>query len=277
MDMKDKFLIWIDDSADDMEPLLYGIIPKLWENNIVSKTVFLGDATRIPSDVTLKIYEQKIYNVFNNFLKSINENTTILSSDESNYIKELQEKYFSKYTHGDFAMQVSDDSTNEIAAWKNLNTDEKNAFIEKYKSDNDYKNKYTVESILNVIDNTLLPKKSADENKSYEVVYALDLVLLEKDEEKMNCISDQAIPIISMELYNYITKTLNKKCIIYTKYTFLNRVQNNWKNLYSKIYNDSEICRVEIKSREGLQFGSLNKHTIDCFKSMFEREDNYGN
>ena len=96
--------------------------------------------------------------------------------------------------------------------------------------------------------------------------FALDVVLLKDDEKKLNQMSDDCIPILSMELYHYITTTLKAKCVLYSKYTYLHRLQENWKALYKARYN----IEVEMFPRDGLYLGSIDPVIINALKEATE-------
>lgn len=93
-----------------------------------------------------------------------------------------------------------------------------------------------------------------------DYVYMIDVKLMLQDVEKIDCEQQDCKPIISMELFNFIKNELKQDYIIYSRYTYLNRVNDNWNYVYEKTYTDNH--KVEILDRTGFIYGSIDKSYV---------------
>ena len=251
----DKTIIWIDDSQNDMEAVATGAFVEFWRAGIQNKTLFLGD---FDGPVDKADYENDIHYIFNDeYEESVNANDEY-SKSENNKICDIQKTIFSDNTPIQLVKKLPDDSNDKydiikslIETWK-----ENPPKIEDWKSQNDLGPNFSVNCVFDEIENA-------------DVLYALDLVLLKGDEVKLNCDIDSCIPILSLELYHYITQKLKKECILYSQFTYLNRLQNNWKYLYKERYGVN-MENIDIIGRTALNCGSIDTEIINKIKKMFE-------
>lgn len=258
---KNKTLIWIDDRCDDMEQIARGAFMKLWEYGIYSKTVFFGDYYRKVSKSEFEIYKQTVNDLF---FELYDLRCDPVAQEENSELVKLYNDYFKDDNINNLALCIPSNDNKElrkeidslIKEWKSLIHDNNVWVPDNKEIDQDYQ----VDSIFKSIENA--------EN----FVYALDVVLLKGDFKKLNCSYEKSVPVISMELYHFITKKLNAPCVLYSRYTYLNRLENNWKKLYYERYSDDKINNIDIKSREGLNFGALNKQTLEFIKNLVEKK-----
>ncbi len=258
--MNDKTLIWIDDRDDKMEQVANGAFMHLWKEGIMNFTVFFGDCFGNISDTNVEFYNINVKNLFSDFYRHCINPDNQESINEFKDLYDLYEQLKPDESIPKFTLRLPNDGKEHrekiqklIDLWKNDPPSLKEWINKKALAD-----KYSVECIFNAI---------SDYDK---VSYALDLVLLEGDLDKLNCNQEDCKPVISMELYRFITKTLKRKCVIYSQYTSLNKLQNNWKYLYSKHYDDTRIEDIDIIVRDGLYKGSINEEAIKKIKRLFK-------
>lgn len=67
-------------------------------------------------------------------------------------------------------------------------------------------------------------------------VYVLRMDLLSSDREELENGLDKGY--LSMELYFYITKVLNKKCVLFTEESVDDVVKKNWMEIYNNYFGD---------------------------------------
>lgn len=252
-------IIWIDDRDDDMEQIARGAFCELWQHGIFNKTVFLGDYIKEVSAEDCEAYSYTI----NDILYDLCRDKGVLANEveeDNGELKTLFNAYQSNYSVTDMATCINDKRNLEykeqiksmINSWKKIDSTTKIQNKESIKSNPDY----NVEHFFALIDNPS------------QFVYALDVVLLEGDEGKLNCDAEDRLPVLSMELYHYITKELKCKCLLYSRYTYLNRLSDNWRELYSILYDVND--NLHILSREELYEGSVNQNIIinlsNCWK-----------
>lgn len=251
----EKIIIWIDDSQNDMEGVANGAFIELWKAGIQNKTLFFGD---FDGPVDELEYDEDIQFIFNDLYEECVNINDEYSKSEYDKICQIKDEAFSYDNTIELVKKIPDDSNDKnseieslIKIWK-----ENPPKIDDWKSKKILTAKYNVNCIF-------------DEIKNADVLYALDLVLLKGDENKLNCDIDSRVPVISIELYHYITHELKKKCILYSQFTYLNRLQNNWKELYKQRYGkDNE--NINIIGRDALNSGSIDTEVINSIKKFFE-------
>lgn len=260
--MNNKTLIWIDDRDDKMEQVAYGTFPYLWKEGILNLTAFFGDNNGEISASNVMNYKKTVKNLFIKLYDRYIDPNNEESVNEYHKLFKLYNEIKPDFYFSKLAINLSNNNeTNKekICFMTNLwKTD--SSLYDKWIIDKPLEEKYSVECLLQTIDNY------------NEVSYALDLVLLEGDLSKLNCNQEDSEPVISMELYHYITKKLNRKCMIYSQYTYLDRLQNNWKYLYTQRYKDTKIEDINIVRREGLYKGSIKEETINELINLFDEE-----
>lgn len=266
--MTDKFLLWIDDGNEDMEQVARGAFIELWKEGIYNKTIFFGDFKKRTTKQELEIFKNTVISLFLRLYRTCNNSSIEYVSKNNAQLQTLFDEYFNpKYDEqnkkeiadcipSDDENEFSDSIISLINSWKELDSREILRNSEKTETNAIY----CVDKIFDII---TTPEKYS---------YAIDVVLLEDDERKLNCENGKSLPVISMELYHYITKRLNSPCLLYSRYTYLNRLQDNWKDLYANLYNE-KLSSINIISRDDLYHGSLNESTIRCFKNLFQGEE----
>lgn len=242
---KDSVIFWIDDRDDDMEQIVEGMFCELWKRGISNKTLFFGDAVREVDDERLSEYRGRVADEFQNLFVLYDGDIENMEPDEKKIcsnLRAISEK------------DLADDHIDSLANWLPLNEDKIADVVKKWKigidketweSEKELSQSYNLEELWK----RLAPKING--------TVALDVVLLEGDERKLNCKEDDACPVISMEFYYHITKKLGHQCVLYSKYTSLNRLQNNWKKLYKARYGDLQK-ELKIYSRRALYKGQIN-------------------
>lgn len=264
-------IIWIDDRSDDMEQIARGTFCALWKSGIFNKTVFLGDYVQEVSGEDCKAYSYLINDLLYEMFQSECENEDEDNEDENNVaLRKLYTNYKENYDVFDMATCINDEKNcvnkeqivSMINHWKRLDSTTDIFEKDSKKLADDYK----VDCFFQLI------------NNPSQFVYALDIVLLKGDEEKLNCDTECSLPVLSMELYHYITKELKCKCLLYSRYTYLNRLANNWKKIYLSTYltdngnqENHKECDLNILPRDELYEGSVKKSVIQNLKDMFER------
>ncbi len=253
-------IVWIDDREDEMEKVARGAFVELWKEGILSRVAFLGNA--FPDcicDDPICFADEEIIGNFKRY-KYCCENqlggTAIVNEailkEVDDELSNLDKNYLAFCIPND---NVTSDLQNKInvilESWE-----KRNSILSENWCNRQYRLEelYSVKNIFASIENP------------GDFAYALDIILLKNDEDKLNCDIKLAEPILSMELYHYITKELGAPCLLYTKYSYLNRLRDNWISLYSKRYNDIE--GDSIVSRENLNLGSIDNSTIVKLKEL---------
>lgn len=267
--MNNKRMIWIDDREDDMKKIISGTFPELWKEGINSQIIFFGDSYPRSANFTSKYFSRFLVDSFFDFYDACTEKEGMLRDSNKNPVKKMYDSFSSKkFNSNQLVKCIPDDidNSNEIIslmdAWKNLGNDEANTkeFLRVW---DDEKSQLPEEYKTDLIFKLISPPQ--------QCAFALDVVLLKGDEEKLNCKTEESIPIISMELYHYITVVLGCECLLYSRYTYSNRLQKNWSYLYKKRYNSSNQESIDIRSRDGLHHGVQNNETINAIKSKFKK------
>lgn len=253
-----KILIWLDDSSNRMEQIARQTFSELWQVGIFNKTVFFGDYVQKVKGKNLKAYQLIVNDLFYHLCQS----KGIISEDNTTPFLELSALYTDYQNNGsleDIAISLHSEGVPEdvqekidalTTSWKQL-ANTKEIWGKTFKETEE---KYDVSCIFETV---------ADVK---HFAYALDLILLDGDEDKLNCAEEKSVPIISMELYRYITTNLQAKCVLYSSDTCLNRLTNNWKMLYQKRYGKTQL---DIIQRSLLHRGSLDNATLETFKNLF--------
>lgn len=258
--MNNKTLIWIDDRDDKMEQVANGAFMYLWKEGIMNFTVFFGDGFRKISDTDVEFYNINIKNLFSDFYARCIDPKNHESINEFKELDDLYKQLEPNDNIPKFTIRLPDDAENHgekiqklIDLWKNNPPS-----LEEWEKKKTLEDEYSVECIFDAI------------NDYDKVSYALDLVLLEDDLGKLNCNQEKCKPVISMELYRFITEELKRNCAIYSQYTSLNKLQNNWKYLYSKHNDKKKVEDINIIVRDGLYKGSINNEAIQELKNLFK-------
>lgn len=249
-----KKIIWIDDSQNDMEKVSDGAFIELWKEGILNIVCFFGDSNGF---VVKDDFNYDLNCLFTEIHERCIKKDNRYSQNEYENVIDLYNLVYDSKNPIELVKQFPNDSNNELdKIMKLINVWKDNPpSLEEWSSDGELDSKYNVSCFLNEI--------TADDIS----LYALDLVLLAGDENKLNCNKEKAIPIISIELYHYITEILNKKCIVYSQYTFLNRLQDNWNYLYKIRYGNDSEDNIKIMGRDGLYQGSISMETICKIKN----------
>lgn len=255
--MNEKTIIWIDDSFKDMEKAARGAFCELWKRGILNITVFFGDYSKLTE------YEAKNYRDITDFcFKRLYKNC--IDENNPNSIENFKELYNLKKRIVDNdllnkqVIHLPNDSITKKSEIQNIikSWNDDPPKMDNWINNNYYSEKYNVKFLFDEI------------NESKEMCYALDLVLLKSDEAKLNCAEDSCEPVISMELYHYITEVLNAKCFLFSRFTYLNRLQRNWLDLYKKRYNNSD--NIKIYERSGFAKDCMNYETIGDLIKLFD-------
>jgi len=259
-----KVLVWIDDKNDDMEAVARGAFIKLWKKGVFSRTVFFGDFHEKTSKDNLLCFKDTVIDLFNSVLIEDNNVYEERFINNNSHLTELKETWFDSESLKDnddvIAVCIPDEDESEcgkrindiISRWKGIRSVDEILGGE----DGKVSKEYSVKTIFEEIEN---PGK---------YVYALDLVLLKGDEEKLNRETNEALPVVSMDLYHYITNVIKAPCVLYSRYTYLNQLQYNWKTLYKMIYN--EDFNDNILDRRFLQHGSCDNATLGLLVDLFK-------
>lgn len=251
-----KKLIWIDDRMDDMMKVAQGMFHLLWTQGIFNKTFFFGDAFQEVLAESVGGYQ---YLVATEFLK-LRRREDILGTAAANHLNEIYNHFFTNSrseTLSALATRVPLENTTVhavVEAWKASD----NATT--WESRQPLPDHFDVAPIFDFID------------FDNDTAFALDVILLDGDDQKLNCEKDLAVPIISMELYRYITTTLHAKCTLYSRYTYWNRLQQNWCSLYTARYGESPNPPV-IHCRRGLYIGHIQPEVRDELIGLFSTEE----
>lgn len=247
-----KTIVWIDDSQNDMEQVAQEAFVEFWKAGIQNVTLFFGD---YDGPVDKAVYTSDLRYIYDYMYNECINNDDEYSKKEYSELFSLHNCTNNTDKENLLVIQLPEDSKTQheriyalIELWKK-DPPSLNNWVSKKPLDA----KYSVDCVFECL-------------KDDDVLYALDVVLLEGDFKKLNCDTDSCTPVISIELYHYITQTLKKKCIVYSHFTYLNRLPNSWNYLYNQRYGDD----VDIINREGLYSGSSNSKTINKVKDIFK-------
>lgn len=257
-----KTLIWIDDRADDMEQIVRGAFCELWKEKIFSKTVFLGDFIQEVSEEDCSVYGYTVREILFDLCRDYGVIDPSRYKEDNSNLKDIYDKCKTLFDSKEFSTCIYDKKDEEFVKKIHL-------MIQNWKA---------VKSTQDVWDDNFVQTKNDLKPDDFfklienpeKFVYALDIVLLKGDESKLNCDINDSAPILSIELYHYITQELKCKCLLYSRYTNRNRLANNWKELYLKRHKKE--CDLEILSRDGLFDGSIDRSYIEMIKNLFEKE-----
>lgn len=264
--MKRKDLIWIDDRNDDMEQVVKGMFCRLWGKGIFNRTLFFGDAIQEVDDNLMHVFQYTVVSEFYWLWRQYGDP----ASGQTGGLQAIKERLESGNQEEILSALVSripfteDNIRRTVTAWKQ--GIDKATWLGK----GNLPEALDIAPILNHI--------TADGDGT--TAFALDVILLEGDGKKLNCEADYAKPIISMELYHYITEILHAKCTLYSRYTYLNMLQRNWVYLYTARYGD-DSKQVTIHPRRGLYEGQidpdLQNEFVGYFKTAGDNDTNENN
>lgn len=243
-------LIWVDDRADEMEQILRGAFYDFWDRYVFNQIVFFGDAFGEITGHDVERFDSKLKAVFSQYLKS----RRIWTDDESN--SDEVKDFISQVSNSVCVSSIRNSThADHIDKWKKLD-------METWRDSSKSMHDIYIPSYLD----ELIQNDNGD-----QIVFALDLVLLEGDLEKLDCDQSLARPILSMEIYHYIKKTLRKECVLYSRYTFRDRFQNNWKHVYSLRYPKESIPEPIIP-RVDFHRGAVDMREIERVMRYFSEE-----
>jgi len=236
-------LIWIDDSYTKMEPILKGAFYKLWEKNIFCQIVFWGDEFGEATDSEDDVFQRKLKDAFAMYRRTSEGSAKASDREQQDLIERVETQRCVS------SIRVSDYQTH-IEAWKTI---EPSVWV----PGADLKSIYTPSYLEALVEET-----------GDEVVFALDLVLLEGDKVRLE---KEDIPILSMELYHYIRHVLNKECVLLTAHAFGRNFPSKWKQVYRHRYTES--ADSAIGSREYFHRGTIKMRVLEEMESLFHREE----
>lgn len=246
-----KTIVWINDKKSDMENIVRGAFPILWEHQVIGKTVFLGDAAfQDMEQFDVDFFKELIKDVLAMKIKSHFTSCASNSEQIKNSLTQMLNYYESDNDDYVYVLAKSKKYlASVISEWNNV--------VSEYN-----KNNASIKKIDQCVGKLFASKDNQAEitvpqNEKY--LYMLDVVLL-KDEDK-NLIDGKTKLVLSMALYYYITKKLNAKCFLYSTHTYNSTLQTNWKELYANLDNKAD----DIVIIPNTQFfpGSTNKNTLE--------------
>lgn len=255
-------VIWINDRKSDMECIVRGSFPTLWESGIVSKVVLLGDAVyKDMHNFDSKIFSSLISDVLAMYSKHCSSLNSIYNQQK---LSDMNKFYENENPKDVFVLEPSNNKIKKIMDnWKKKNFKQE---IQQAKTDEE-KSKFIGSSIGDLFsekeDQTdIIPANS-------EYLYMLDIVLLEKDYEKL--VSEQPSYVLSMALHYYITRILQARCFLYSQHTYHSVLQNNWVTQYRKL-DDTTSPDLNIIPRTQFYAGSLNIDRLKLIIKQFNEE-----
>ncbi len=256
-----KTIIWIDDREDEMEKVAKGAFVELWKEGIISRVAFLGNAFPDNTcDDPIFFVEEEIIGNFQRFKYSCENQVGGFAGIDKKIVEEVDnelKKHEEKKEYLAFCIPNNNQPELKERISKTLTSWEKKKSISLENWNNKQYNLEEIYSVKSIFDSIENPQN---------FVYALDIILLKNDDDKLSCDIEKAEPILSLELYHYIREELKAPCLLYTRYSYLNRLRDNWISLYSQRYSDIEID--SIVSRENLNLGSIDDSTINKLKGL---------
>ena len=242
-------LVWIDDSYVGMKNVVRGTFPLLWREGIISRVVFLGDFDDRAPQINPEEFRRFVSACFSDFNIACQRESVDTPKVDPTVLSTINDDIAdNREALGKSLLYKAQNESSTLLAineWKSLT--ESTEWDKKDENGKPVALKQEL-SIASIISGMSIPDNA---------VCALDIVLLKGDEDKLNCNAANCKPIISMEIYHEIVK--NHKCLLYSRYTSEQQLRDNWKMLYTKRYGAEP---EEIRPREGLYKGSINKATL---------------